>query len=234
MPAPIDNATGGGRPDAVRHRLFRSSSSVAARRRTTPTSIVSPASFITSAQPDGPRRPWRHLLIPALLLPSLATLLRVLPGFVPPSSPLSTLRRQRLVDRTFYRARLDYRQTIDRLSALLSTLLETPEIVSQVTAAVTDAMQLESTAICLFADGDEDPVIWVREAQGRLVRRTADPALQHLADALTVPDGNGGAATARITCANDDAPCRRWAQLALPLRIRSTTACPPGASFGHA
>ena len=127
------------------------------------------------------------LLVAALLLPSLATSLHVPIGisflllFALTLDPLRRLAQQ-LVDRTFYRARLDYRPTIDRLSAMLSTLLETPEIVSRVTAAVTDAMQLESTAICLLAEGDEDPVLWVREAQGRLVRRTAEASLVRLGD----------------------------------------------------
>jgi hypothetical protein len=58
---------------------------------------------------------------------------------------LDPLRRavQRVVDRAFYRGRLDYRATIHELSEVMTTLLDLREIVGQVTRVVIGAMQLE-------------------------------------------------------------------------------------------
>ena len=144
------------------------------------------------------------LLLPARLVPDLSPS-RTLPlemAFVLALAfALDPLRRavQRLVDRAFYRARLDYRATIDRLSEALTTLLETPEVVGLVTREVTDAMQLERTAIAIFGRDGERPVTWVRDANGRLVRREGAGGLGELGRALAERTRAGGStAVARI------------------------------------
>jgi signal transduction histidine kinase len=68
---------------------------------------------------------------------------------------LDPLRRavQQVVDRGFYRTRLDYRATIGELSAVMTTLLRREEIVAQIARVLTQSMQLSSARLCLFEAG---------------------------------------------------------------------------------
>ena len=72
---------------------------------------------------------------------------------------------QSLVDHAFYRRRLDYRATIRALSTVMTTLLDLRQVVEQVTQVVTDALQIESTAVCLV-DGDKRGTIFARTSVG--------------------------------------------------------------------
>ena len=76
---------------------------------------------------------------------------------------------QQVVDRAFYRQQLDYRATLAELSEVLTTLLDTREVVAQVTRVVSEAMQLESASVALLGDGGA--TVWKRPAEGRLIRR---------------------------------------------------------------
>lgn len=78
---------------------------------------------------------------------------------------------QNVVDRAFYRTRLDYRTTISNLSEAMTTLLDLNEVITQVTGVLTDAMHLETTAVWTFEDGDSAGVVWTRAAGGDLMRR---------------------------------------------------------------
>ena len=88
---------------------------------------------------------------------------------------------QNLVDRAFYRTRLDYRATISALSEAMTTLLDLGEVVRQVTGVLTDAMHLETTALWLFTDGERNGVVWSRSAGAGLVRRDNDTDSRALA-----------------------------------------------------
>lgn len=79
---------------------------------------------------------------------------------------LDPLRRgiQRVVDRAFYRTRLDYRATVSDLSEVLTTLLDVREVVGQVTRVLTDAMHVESAAIALLPIEGDAGVQWTRRA----------------------------------------------------------------------
>ncbi|HVM97180.1 MAG TPA: ATP-binding protein [Candidatus Acidoferrales bacterium] len=68
---------------------------------------------------------------------------------------LEPLRRavQGVVDRSFYRNRLDYRLTIGELSAVMTTLLRREEIVAQIVRVLTESMQVDSARLCLIDDG---------------------------------------------------------------------------------
>jgi signal transduction histidine kinase len=81
---------------------------------------------------------------------------------------LDPLRRflQEVVDQAFGRGRLDYRGTIRELSAVLATLLDLQEIITQVTRVVTESMQLESTAVCLANEAGTDTVYCRRRETG--------------------------------------------------------------------
>jgi signal transduction histidine kinase len=121
------------------------------------------------------------LAIPARLLPTSVGESQTLLGMafvVVLAFVLDPLRSfvQALVDRAFYRTRLDYRATISNLSEAMTTLLDLGEVVSQVTGVLTDAMHLETTAVWLFEDGERPGIVWSREAGAELTRRnsTAD------------------------------------------------------------
>ena len=79
---------------------------------------------------------------------------------------LEPLRRgvQEVVDRAFYRSRLDGARTVRDLSAILASILDLREIAAQVTRVVTESMQLESATILLLGLEDEQPVLWSRRA----------------------------------------------------------------------
>ena len=84
---------------------------------------------------------------------------------------------QRVVDRAFFRTRLDYQATISRLSEVMTTLLDLREVVAQVTQVVTEAMHLESTSLYL-RDPAAGGAVWSRRAGEHALRHTASPALE--------------------------------------------------------
>ncbi|MCC6765898.1 MAG: GAF domain-containing protein [Deltaproteobacteria bacterium] len=87
---------------------------------------------------------------------------------------LDPLRRgvQRVVDRAFFRSRLDGARTVAELSEALTSVLDLDEIVARVTQVVTEAMQLESTTLAVAEEGRA----WSRGADGALRIVPAPPA----------------------------------------------------------
>ncbi len=83
---------------------------------------------------------------------------------------LDPLRRliQRAVDRAFYRGRPSYRKTIGDLSEAMTSLLDTKEIVDQLTTVVANSMGLESAAVVLFDPTGVKPRPWRRNPDGEL------------------------------------------------------------------
>jgi signal transduction histidine kinase len=61
-------------------------------------------------------------------------------------------RVQRLVDRTFYRTRVDYAATVRELSAALTSLLDLDDILGRVGRTLSDGLQLVSTTIVLWRE----------------------------------------------------------------------------------
>jgi signal transduction histidine kinase len=125
------------------------------------------------------------LVVPVRLFPPLAanqTLLSIA-FLIVLAFALDPLRRgvQALVDRAFYRARFDYQQTIGELSEVMTTLLDLNEVAVQVTRVVTNAMQLESTALGVARRGDDAGSIWWRDAAGHFERRDLPLAAADLA-----------------------------------------------------
>jgi signal transduction histidine kinase len=80
---------------------------------------------------------------------------------------------QRIVDRAFYRSRLDYRATISSLSQAMTTLLNLREVVSQVTRVVTGAMHLESTALCVFEGDTRRSTLWWHDGTDEVLQQPA-------------------------------------------------------------
>src|SRR5262249_31398781 len=68
------------------------------------------------------------------------------------------LRVQHIVDRTFYRARVDYRGTVREVSAALTSLLDLDEILMRVGRTVTEGLAPRSLAIVLWLGAG--PRIW--------------------------------------------------------------------------
>lgn len=134
--------------------------------------------------------PTRLLWLPGEGQALLGLLFVLLLAFV-----LDPLRRfvQRIVDRAFYRTRLDYRATIRELSEILTSILDARTIIEQVTRVVSDAMHLASASVFLQAQSGADGTLW---------RRTGDRLTES-------PDQ--GADLARIGAA-----------LALPLTVHGT------------
>jgi len=99
---------------------------------------------------------------------------------------LDPLRRfvQRVVDRAFYRTRLDYRATIGELSEVLTTLLDLRQVLAQVTRVVTEAMHLRSMTVCLLPSAGRAGVQWTRAADGSLREEQPDAAVASLLDVL--------------------------------------------------
>jgi len=102
---------------------------------------------------------------------------------------LDPLRRlmQGIVDRTFYRSRVDYRATVRDVSARLATTLQVREVADLVTRAATEALQLSSAGIVVHprvAPAGERPrsQLWWRRAEGELRIEGIDAA----------PDVGGG------------------------------------------
>jgi signal transduction histidine kinase len=109
------------------------------------------------------------IALPARLWPSFAGQTQSVLGMVfvlALGFVLDPLRRavQDVVDRAFYRTRLDYRATIDELSQALTSLLDLNEVVAQVTRVLTDEMHLESTCIFLAPAADVPGVLWRRRS----------------------------------------------------------------------
>ena len=127
------------------------------------------------------------LLIPARFIPSFAASdnqALVGMGFVLVLAfALDPLRHavQSIVDRAFYRTRLDYRATIGKLSEVMTTLLDLSQVVTQVTRVVTDAMHLESTTFCLLGEDGGRSTLWSRGTNGALRERDADTGPELLA-----------------------------------------------------
>ncbi|MEO8602117.1 MAG: ATP-binding protein [bacterium] len=126
---------------------------------------------------------------------------------------LEPLRRgiQRIVDRAFFRTRLNYRRTVAEVGDTMTTLLHRDEVVAELTRVGLDIMQLESMHVALF-DADAAVSLLTQrsggpvESQpapaclGELCRRVAGigaPALA--ADAAAVmPTAGDGAAVADL------------------------------------
>lgn len=94
---------------------------------------------------------------------------------------IDPLRRsvQFVIDRAFYRTRLDYSATISRLSDALTTLLDARAIVDQVVRVLLDAMHLERAALCIF-EPDGRGRLWIGEPDAPLACRAADAGLERL------------------------------------------------------
>ncbi|HVM95124.1 MAG TPA: ATP-binding protein, partial [Candidatus Acidoferrales bacterium] len=146
------------------------------------------------------RRSFVYTLLSSIVIAAYALLLempeRFLPGFgsehrtllgmafvLVLAFALEPLRNvvQNLVDRAFYRGRLDYRATIRSLSAAMASLLDLDEVVARVTQVVTAALQIESTAVCLV-DAAEGGRVFVRLAGAeKLIEHDDEPAVVELA-----------------------------------------------------
>lgn len=61
---------------------------------------------------------------------------------------------QRLLDKTFYRSRPDFRRTVSEVSAALTTLLDLDEILARVGRAVTEGIQVESFTVIMWSGGE--------------------------------------------------------------------------------
>ncbi len=125
------------------------------------------------------------LQLPALLYPSTVESQAVL-GILfvlALAFAFDPLRRgvQQVVDRAFYRKRLDYRATIGELTAALTTLLDVRAVLAQVTKVVADAMQLESVSIG-WVD-DDHSTAWQQRGDAPLQPRP-EPGLVALTEAL--------------------------------------------------
>jgi signal transduction histidine kinase len=125
------------------------------------------------------------LAVPARLVPSVLGENRGLVGMVFVvllAFALDPLRHfvQNIVDRAFYRTRLDYRTTISRLSEVMTTLLDLGEVVSQITRVVTESMHLRSATLCLFDPEGREAAEWSLGDGGDLVERSADPSVGDL------------------------------------------------------
>lgn len=167
------------------------------------------------------------LVVPIRLFPSVAesqTALSIA-FLVALAFMLDPLRRgvQRLVDRAFYRARFDYRQTIDELSEVMTTLLDLNEVADQVTRVVTHAMQLESTSLCVARHGERAGNVWTRDAAGHLRHEDLYLTAEQLAPVAAASEVLTGEA---FWAALGDGPDARRlrgqmdAALVLPLTVR--------------
>lgn len=82
---------------------------------------------------------------------------------------------QFLVDKAFYRTRLDYRATIADLSRAMTTLLDPRAIVGRVTSVLGGAMHLESSALCMV-DPAGQAVLWKRRGEDLVEEPVGDAA----------------------------------------------------------
>jgi signal transduction histidine kinase len=128
------------------------------------------------------------LIIPARLVPAFAGENQAILGIafvLILAFALNPLRLgvQSVVDRAFFRTRLDYRATISQLSEVMTTLLDLKEVVAQATRVVTEAMHLESTTLCLLDAGGGSSV-WSRGHDAELRQRPGVPCVATLATAF--------------------------------------------------
>ena len=143
------------------------------------------------------------LIIPARLVPAFAGENQAILGIafvLVLAFALNPLRLgvQSVVDRAFYRTRLDSRATISQLSEVMTTLLDLKEVVAQVTRVVTEAMHLESTTLCLLEVPGGSSSVWSRGSDTELRQRPGAPCVETLApvferfpqefNAATLPD----------------------------------------------
>ncbi len=138
---------------------------------------------------------------------------------------------QRVVDRTFYRTRLDYRRTVSELSDALTSLLDLEEILSRVGRSVTDGLQLQSLAVGLWLD--DGATLWSFDSEsGRIVPQpwAAGAVLRdHLARAPGRPwypardETAPERASDRLLSAAREEASRLAAALVVPLAIRGQT-----------
>src|SRR5262249_50546871 len=83
---------------------------------------------------------------------------------------------QTAVDRLFARGRLDYRRTVSQLSAALTSLLDLDEILDRVGRTMIDGLQLRSTSVLLWIDGQARQ----REFLAGHMRETPAPSCEAL------------------------------------------------------
>jgi len=87
---------------------------------------------------------------------------------------LDPLRRlvQGVIDRTFYRSRIDYRSTVGEVSARLATTLHVRDVCDLVTRTATDVLQLAAAGVVVQPRGSSEatalPQLWWRRAEGAL------------------------------------------------------------------
>lgn len=125
---------------------------------------------------------------------------------------------QRVVDRAFYRKRLDYRATIGELTAALTTLLDVREVLAQVTKVVADAMQLESVSIG-WVD-EEQSTAWQQRGDAPLLPGP-EPGLVPLTDLLSrQPHTFSAEVLVRERPDIEAVLARLGAVIVLPLRLR--------------
>lgn len=91
---------------------------------------------------------------------------------------------QSLVDRAFYRTRLDYRTTVGALSQALTSLLDLQQVVERVTGVLTDSMHLESATVALCKGPGRPGVQWSRTPGAVVEAGTPDAALELLTRTL--------------------------------------------------
>jgi signal transduction histidine kinase len=109
------------------------------------------------------------------------------------ASLFEPLRRgvQHVIDRTFFRARLDYRRTVSQLSSALTSFLDLDEILGRVGGTLSEGLQLRSLGV----------VLWFDEGTRTWRRRSGDGRMEE------VP----GAVYAALREALARAPNRPWA-----------------------
>ncbi len=142
--------------------------------------------------------------------------------------PLRT-RAQDLVDRTFYRRRLDYRRTVSELSAALTSLLDREEILDRIGRTVTEGLQLRSFAVVLWLD--EHATLWSYDERRGGMEPRAEQRFTALRGELERAPGEPWQPTRPGPSANpeSDAPAAQQeaalldAALVLPLAIHGET-----------
>lgn len=171
------------------------------------------------------------LILPARLGPTFAESQAVLQivFILVLALTLDPLRRavQRLIDRAFYRTRLDYRDTISELSEAMTTLLDPREVVDRATRVLAESMHLESTSLCVFDEGANQYRLYSRRGTGSVELRPPVDALAPLTAAVGVAPAEFN--PARVAAVIDDAIARTSAvafldaertALLLPLLVR--------------
>ena len=106
------------------------------------------------------------------------------------------LRRQvqRVVDRTFYRSRPDYRGTLREVSIALATMLDLREVATRVGETLVDAIASERVIIDLWPEGGETMEYSTDEGEGQRsalrawITRDPRPINRPALDGATLPD----------------------------------------------